>query len=394
MFSHLEQMNVVGNNDLCNTNVNILGTGDDPGKSNGYYFHVFYCYEINSENMPIIIGDDSISRYVPSLYYFDTKDHRFVMINSELTYENCNNWFKKHKDGQVVNVYTGWAVPEGGATSAGYLNDFTTVYTMIYDMLSGTNKNVIAVCHEMPFTVITKDGLENKENIYKNYRSLQKGGTTLIGSHTNQINGNDTIATHWLSRLLEHFDVKLCLGGHKHTYACTYPVRENYYYINNGEKVNSASGKMSMERTLEHDDTVEWFDDNGHNTSKLPYVPSGLTDDTTEASTNNLFSPATVNPNITGGVTYFMCQATGYKLTSNKELPSNCQHFSVLIPKTGKKDDGSDKADGSQQYPMFSVVDMNNNHYDIQLIRIKNIKDNTSHDFTQLTYASEAPTFE
>ena len=89
------------------------------------------------------------------------------------------------------------------------------------------------------------------------------------------------------------------------------------------------------------------MDDSGHNTSKLPYVPSGLSADATEASTNGLFSPVTVVSNITGGVTYFMCQATGYKLTSNKELPSNCQHFSVLIPKTGKKSDGSDSPDGS-----------------------------------------------
>jgi hypothetical protein len=30
--------------------------------------------------------------------------------------------------------------------------------------------------------------------------------------------------------LLEHSGVKLVLGGHKHTYTCTYPVREFYFY--------------------------------------------------------------------------------------------------------------------------------------------------------------------
>ena len=395
LFKHLEQMNVVGNNDLCNTNVNILGTGDDPGKSNGYYFHVFYCYEVSESNLPVIVGDDDVARYVPSLYYFDSVNYRFVMINSELTYENCKNWFKKNNGGQPVNVYTGWCVPGDGETSNGYVGTFTSVYTMIYNMLNTLNgKNAIAVCHEMPFTVITKDGLTNTENVYKNYRSLQKAGNTLIGSHTNQINGNDKIATHWLSRLLEHFNVKLCLGGHKHTYACTYPIRENYYYMLNGVKTNSSAGKMEMTSTLENDNTVTWMDDNGYNTSKLPYVPSGLSADATEASTNNLFSPATVNSSVTGGVTYFMCQATGYKLTSNKELPSNCQHFSILIPKTGAKADGSDKPDGSQQYPMFSVVDMNDNNYEIQLIRIRNIKEEAAHTFTQLEYAQGTPTFE
>lgn len=111
LFSHLEQMNVVGNNDLCDTDEKILGTGDDTGKSNGYYFHIFYCYEVNeSENyLPTITGYDSIERYIPSLYYFDSTNYRFVMVNSEITYENCKSWFKKryNNNGQVVNIYTG-----------------------------------------------------------------------------------------------------------------------------------------------------------------------------------------------------------------------------------------------------------------------------------------------
>lgn len=391
LFKHLEQMNVVGNNDLCNTDVTILGTGDDPGKSNGYYFHVFYCYEVSEDNLPVILGDDNVIRYVPSLYYFDSTNYRFVMINSELTYENCKSWFNKRHNGQVINVYTGWCVPGEGEVSNGYVGTFTSVYTMIYNMLNGLNgKKAIAVCHEMPFTVITKDGLTDTQSVYENYRSLQKSGTTLIGSHTNQINGNDKVATHWLSRLLEHFNVKLCIGGHKHTYACTYPIRENYYYMLNGVKTNSAQGKMTMTSTLENDDTVTWMNDSGYNTSKLPYVPSGLANDATEASTNGLISPATVDANVTGGVTYFMCQATGYKLTSNKELPSNCQHFSILIPQTTT----AEKPDNNQKYPMFSVIDMNNDNYEIQLIRIHNIKHETSHNFTQIDYAENAPSFE
>lgn len=390
LFRHLEQMNVVGNNDLCNTDVNILGTGDDPGKSNGYYFHVFYCYEISESNIPVIVGDDDVARYVPSLYYFDSTNYRFIMINSELTYENCKSWFKKNHNGQVVNVYTGWCVPNSSEASNGYVGTFTSVYTMIYNMFNTLNgKKAIVACHEMPFTVITKGSLNNIATVYGNYRSLSESATSLVGSHTNQINGNDKIATHWLSRLLEHFNVKLCIGGHKHTYACTYPIRENYYYLLNGVKTNSSQGKMVMESTLENDNNVTWIDDEGHNTSKLPYVPSGLSSDASEASTNNLFSPAIVDANITDGVTYFMCQATGYKLTSNKELPSNCQHFSMLIPQTNT----GEKADNEQKYPMFSIIDMNNNNYEIQLIRIHNIKHESTHNFTQLEYAKSAPTF-
>lgn len=197
LFDHLEQMNVVGNNDLCDTDITILGTGDDTGKSNSYYFHIFYCYEVNENNLPIIVRDsDNVAKYIPSLYYFDSNSYRFVMINSEITYENCNNWFDKHYSGQVVNVYTGWAVPSTG-TSAGYCDNFTTIYTMIYRMLNTKDtKNAIAVCHEMPFTVITKDSLTTAANVYGNYRSCSGSKSTLIGSHTNQITGNDTKAMH------------------------------------------------------------------------------------------------------------------------------------------------------------------------------------------------------
>ena len=78
-------MNVVGNNDLCGTDINELGTGDDVGKSNSFYFHVFYCYEVNSSVCYPVVND----KYIPSLYYFDTKDFRFIMINSEITAINC-----------------------------------------------------------------------------------------------------------------------------------------------------------------------------------------------------------------------------------------------------------------------------------------------------------------
>jgi hypothetical protein len=37
-------MYVVGNNDLGNTDPTSLGTGDDPGKSNPYFYNLCYCY--------------------------------------------------------------------------------------------------------------------------------------------------------------------------------------------------------------------------------------------------------------------------------------------------------------------------------------------------------------
>ena len=111
---------------------------------------------------------------------------------------------------------------------------------MIYNTLSSSSgKGVIAVCHESPFTVITNNSLLNN---YKGYSRSISNTKTLVGSHLNMISKNENAGEgkntykglYWFSRLMEHFGVKLVLCGHKHTYSCTYPVRENYTYTLDG----------------------------------------------------------------------------------------------------------------------------------------------------------------
>lgn len=396
LFKHLEQVNVVGNNDLCNTDPEILGTGDDQGKSNSFYFHVFYCYEVDPNNLPVILGDDNVYRYVPSLYHIDSNDYRFVIVNSEITYVNCDEWFNKHVTVNgtkyAVNVYTGWATsPDTLVINSTdyYTGGFTSIYTMVYNMFnSASSKNIIAICHEMPFTVITKDGLVPKSSVQTNYRSCSGDSTTLIGSHTNQINGNDTVGIHWFSRLMEYFGVKLCLGGHKHTYACTFPVAE-YYYYDNGAKNSKDDGPMLMNSTLSEDLSTSWFDpNNGNNLTKLPLISSSDASNYSFIGDNTHFSPSTVIstlPQNFSPVVYMMCQATGYKLTSNKELPSNYQHFSRIIPETTS---GETSADNNQKYPMIAITKLSGSTYTIELARIHNIM--SAYKFTQQDYIKNA----
>jgi hypothetical protein len=86
-----------------------------------------------------------------------------------------------------------------------------------------------------------------------------------------------------------------------------------------------------------------------------------------------------------------MCQASGYKLTSNKELPSNYQQFSRIIPQTteGAK---SDNPDSNQKHPMITITKLSGNTYTIELIRIQNIL-STSQSFTQQAYSNKEPIF-
>ena len=393
LFDHLEQVNVVGNNDLCGTDFTILGTGDDIGKSNSYYFHVFYCYEVDTTagSIPIING-----KYVPSLYYIDFKNYRLIMVNSEITYENCNNWFNVKSNGQVVNVYTGWTVPTTGEPT--FYSGFTSVYTMLYNM-TNTTKEMIIACHEMPFTVITKENLEDTAKIKNASRSLS--GTSLVGSHLNQLNANDTVGIYWFSRLLEFRGIRLCLGGHKHTYSCTYPVMENYLYKDSASdstyKSSLVNGPMTMNQTLEHDNLVNWIGDVVINTTTT-YTDAHLSKFPLTKRPNNpgagsgFFYPMKYVSDFVGGnagVIYLMCQATGFKLMSNKELPSPNQAFSRLLPQS-TYNGSSAKASPEQRYPMYVIVDLGSSNITVKLIRLKNIQAAPTKLFSQYEYGTAA----
>ena len=277
LFNHLEQNNIVGNNDLNGTDVQFLGTGDDDGKSNGYYYYLFNCIDVNNfftdesgDHYPIVNNV-----YVPSLYYLDSTNLRIVLTNSELTEVNCRDWFNLIYNTYTVNIYTGYTLnsiigdeeyaanktTEDGAS----YNKFTPIYTLLWHAFNDSNKKCIVACHEMPFTVMTFKCIAENETQLGRYRSESDADpAALIGSHMNQISKNEKgSGIYWFSRLLESSGVKLCFGGHKHTYAITYPVRENYKYTIEYNKatgsydaVNKSSllnGPMNMGPTLENE---------------------------------------------------------------------------------------------------------------------------------------------
>ena len=413
LFDHLEQMEIVGNNDLCGTDITLLGTGDDEGKSNSFFYSLFYCYQMDPAIPTLIKGiNNNEIKYIPSLYYFeynngkdgdDNKKLRFVNVNSEITYVNSRDWFDlKISNKYIINPYNGYCLSDDknyksheycidgeshtllnntdSSTSISNIN-MVSIYEMIYRMLQ-TNKindttKYIVACHEMPFTVVTHANM--KKTTQKDYRSAS--GTSLVGSHLNQLISNEVGAgTYWFSRLLEYKGVKLCIGGHKHTYCYTYPLREYYLYgINNTSSIDTP---MTMNSTLK-EDNIKWIigeGDNQQNTSKLPITKRTQESLSAVLGNNNYttdyFIPITIaNDNDQNHfVTYFMCQATGYKLTSNKELPTPIQAFTQILPQT-KPGDSSDTPDANQKYPMFGVIsfDFNNSKISIKNIRIGEI---------------------
>ena len=453
LFSHMEQMNCVGNNDLCNLDPTILGTGNDPGKSNAKFFHYFYCYEIPNDERLIVkahnvnvkssSSETVISipedRYIPSTYYFKTKGVMYVVANSEITKTTCEKWFGLYGDvvndiTQSINLYTGIEIRPNGNYNNKCQNEdrvfypiYETIYSWLKDNADGDKKKVIFACHEIPFTVITRASLSNSNvDTMANTRNYPNGSSSLLGSHMNQLDSSENRGTYWISRLLEHFGCKLCIGGHKHTYALSYPIKENYQWKNAEGEYNSLDNPKPMYETLEDEsgatpqNEISWivvanFEKDGNpykinenlkgqdvsiSSTKLPYIPEDIYNEIGSYATEKngdyyrCCTPinTTNNDKYDGFVNYSMCQATGYKLKSNKELPCMYQVFSKLIPMTSHED-GSDKPNENQLYPMYSVLefehsdDNNINAINVKLCRVSGIFAKDGKDsFTQTSY--------
>lgn len=477
LFNHLEQMNCVGNNDLCPINPRELGTGNDNNKSSSHFFHYFYCFDVKDTAKYSSVSNDSKkffsgetfvikahqgtvgsgdsekqiniteNKYIPSFYYFKTKNVMYVIVNSEIPLSNCQEWFGLcSSNNQYVNIYTGIECVSGGnyAGNEGY---FTPLYETMYAWLKdnqdeGINsKKVVVAMHEMPFTVITNTSLKYNDSVQIPCTRNHPTNGNRLGSNVNQLDSKENRGIYWCSRLLEYFGCKLVIGGHKHTFALSYPIKEKYTWsLNGAEPVDSATQIKTMLPTLADEAganptcLVSWDIDltsdavrNEYkittvregtaenpgvensvklNSTKTPYIPENLYNDyglSVYNSSEHLFrccKPIAVNttdstgndynPNYDGFVTYSMCQATGYKLKSNKELPSTTQLFSKIIPKTKHQASG-DKPHESQLYPMYSILEFSDDCSElfVSMNRIRGIFASDDTDtFTQNQYGT------
>ncbi len=377
LLSKYEHQSVIGNNDLANSySENFLGTGDDNGKSSPYYYNVFNCYEIPSNEFeeidnwqhPLIYNN----KYIPSTYYFSFDKQGYLMVNSEITTVTCNIYYNANDGDNIINLYTGYHNDSSFTKDSYCLKD--TIEFMI-DQMNG--KNIISACHEMPFTVIGIDYLNgtSAKTLYANAdRCIQYKDTTgtsrsLIGSHLNRISADSSWDNepdnYWFSKMLESKGVKLCIGGHKHTYCCTYPIRE----FDSFKDVALQNVSTTKQAVIKRNDGIDGYIQHSSDYFKWK-----------------------VDPNLNNGVVYFMLQATGFKLKSNKELPSEEQIFSKIVPKTV----GGKTADVSQTYPMYAVISYSDTHYNLDLFRISGIKKESIEnnkavitEFSQTAYSTD-----
>lgn len=310
LWKKYAQMNVIGNNDLCPAKyqgTEALGDGGDTSKINGINFQFFFTYEMDPNNKPYVRGEDGVSRYIHSLYSFDYGNAHIFAVNSEI----------------VPGPNFTEEVLYGKADVYSRMRDWI-IYDLEKDKDNAATSWLLCYCHEMPFTIIT-------DGVISNF--VAKPETARGGSKLNTGLSSDP---YWFSRLLEIYGVAACFCGHKHTYSTSRFIRENYKWtwVGGENKADLVENKVYDSKELYPYDLVKLNKlttrqaITGIRLSEISSMTPIIQLQQDESSQGiDLQKNLGVIEKLGGGVDYYtapvyvMSQATGYKHTSNKELP-------------------------------------------------------------------------
>ena len=372
-LNNLEEMATIGNNDLSPKTIYKLGDGGNSSKINFANINFFYTFEID-ENNPSIFSHENIDYgYIPSIYSFNYGNTHFLCVNSEISEMTETNILGiENNKGLIYSLIKEWCQRD--------INLYSN-----YDWK-------IAYCHEMPFTIITDKVKSdfynpNLNNGYENELNNKRAGSRI----------NTTTKTedeYWFSRFCQDNGIRLVMGGHKHTQAITYPIKEN---IKPNGKVNSM--KPIIEVT--YNDLNEYFDESTHlieindekselKGQKFPnkwFIEdyqgnSEGTETQLNADKKNNdchFCTFELVESITAPI-YSMSQSTGYKHTSNKELPAQkipwCHYYYPSKKEetiNGNQSIITSTVNNEQKYPFYSIYTISENNISISVKRLENI---------------------
>ena len=360
-LNNLEEMATIGNNDLCKVNVYELGDGSANTKINFANINFFYTFEIDEENPPVFKDGSTLLGYIPSLYSFNYGDVHFICLNSEISAKTETDVLGTNKTGIIYSKIKEWCETD----IAKYSN----------------YKWKIAYCHEMPFTIITDATMSdfyNTTNKTENPLNSNRGG-----SRMNVV--TEKINEYWFSEFCQNNDIRLVMGGHKHTQAISWPIKENVSYDESGKRT-----VISMKPIIQvtEEDLMNAFDGSTKlitindgselNGQSFPnaWFNNSVQENSTATRADIINSTIEANchfctfekvNNITAPI-YSMSQATGYKQKSNNELPGKnipwCRHY---YP------NAEGKANSGQLHPFYSVYTITPENITINVRRVTNI---------------------
>lgn len=323
----VEEMVTVGNNDLCPANMYVLGNGGDSSKINPSNMSFFYTFEIDETNPPVFTIEGK-EVFIDSLYSFTYGNTHFMCVNSEITEMTETNIYGL-STGKITYPYIKqWCQ-----------NDIDRASSATWQ---------VAYCHEMPFTIITQNVIQQ---FYWN--DTENNKVERSGSHLNyNVPDSDK---YWFSKFCQENNIRLVMGGHKHTYSVSWPLLENF-------KEDGTPNSMKPIIQVTQSDLTTYFNSDSlyeetEGDLKGQKFPSAWKTDENFKQHKHLCTFELVEK-ITAPV-YAMCQATGYKHTSNKELPApNIPWLRNYFPATVKVVDQTNitaTVNAGQRYPFYII---------------------------------------
>lgn len=323
----VEEMVTVGNNDLCPADMYVLGNGGDSSKINPSNMSFFYTFELDENNPPVFTIENK-EVYIDSLYSFNYGNVHFMCVNSEITEMTETNIYGL-STGKITYPYIKqWCQ-----------NDITKNNSAVWQ---------VAFCHEMPFTIITQNVIQQ---FYWNDTENDK--VERSGSHLNYNVPNSD--KYWFSKFCQENNIRLVLGGHKHTYSVSWPLKENF---------TQSGAPISMKPIIQvtQSDLTTYFNSDSlyeetEGSLAGQKFPSAWRTDDNYKQRKHLCTFELVEK-ITAPV-YAMCQATGYKHTSNKELPAPeipwLRHYFPATIKVVDQTTITATVNAGQRYPFYII---------------------------------------
>ena len=203
----------------------------------------------------------------------------------------------------------------------------------------------VAYCHEMPFTILIATTIEEAKKGTLKDEGDGRGGASM---NTNTSEENKF----WFSEFCQKNNIPLVLGGHKHTQATSYSLLENVKYDGGVRTVETYRPIVVVDETiLKNDFASDGLVQVGDYKYPSNWVEGGVLK--TEFTDRGRLSTFKLKSELEAGitpVTYAMSQATGYKHTSNKELPSpHIPWLRYYYPANGGK------VNSGQKFPFYTL---------------------------------------
>lgn len=338
------EMFTVGNNDLCGHDSTVLTNGAD---ATSKYSHInvlrYFCFELDERNEYSFQWGDNGTFPIYSLYSFNFGNYHFVSLNSEIAIATS----KMYKDWET-DTYAGDRT--FADTANAFIEDWFKKDLQLWkgNTTEPTNcSKCIVYMHEMPFTIVTYD--------------FMKGGSARAGSHLNTLNNN---GLYRYSRLFKKYGIRAVFGGHKHTFCISKPIYDAPEgYVNASGQIQAGVDLMGK---------LGANDENSTAISRKPVIQVLKSSDVKQSD----FARYEVVNKITAP-TFIMSQASGYKLVSNKEMPTGPEYRIpwLLAYFPAATSASSPKENVAQHKPMYIRVDCSNDTIKVTANQVENIWD-------------------